>query len=85
MDVPGIAQVKEFAEAGLLMTYGTNLANLYGRAAYYVDRILSGTSPADLPGEQPREFDFVINLRTAQGLGLTIPPHVLLQETEVVQ
>jgi len=58
---------------------------MYHRAAYYVDRILRGTSPADLPVEQPREFDFVINLQTARALGLTIPPHVLLQATEVIQ
>jgi putative ABC transport system substrate-binding protein len=54
------------------------------RGAYYVDRILRGTKPADLPMEQPREFDFVINFETAQALGLTIPPHVLLQATEVL-
>jgi putative ABC transport system substrate-binding protein len=83
--LPVIAPFREFAEAGVLMSYGTNLASLYRRAAYYVDRILKGTKPADLPVEQPREFDFVINLRTAQALGLTIPQHVLLQATEVIQ
>jgi putative ABC transport system substrate-binding protein len=55
------------------------------RAAYYVDRILKGAKPADLPVEQPREFDFVINLKMAQALGLTIPQHVLLQATEIIQ
>jgi putative ABC transport system substrate-binding protein len=55
------------------------------RGAYYVDRVLKGTKPTDLPIEQPREFDFVINLKTAQALGLTIPRHVLLQATEVLQ
>jgi putative ABC transport system substrate-binding protein len=83
--LPLIAPFREFAEAGVLMSYGTNLSGLYHRAAYYVDRILKGTKPADLPVEQPREFDFVINLRTAQALGLTIPHHVLLQATEVIQ
>jgi putative tryptophan/tyrosine transport system substrate-binding protein len=70
---------------GGLMAYGANRAGAYRRAAYYVDRILKGAKPADLPIEQPREFDFLINLKTAQALGLTIPPHVLLQATEVIQ
>ena len=67
------------------MSYGPNRAALYRRAAYYVDRILRGDRPADLPIEQPREFDFAINIQTAQALGLTIPQHVLLQATEVIQ
>jgi putative tryptophan/tyrosine transport system substrate-binding protein len=75
----------EFAEAGGLMGYGSNASAVYRRAAYYVDRILKGTQPADLPVEQPMRFDFVINLKTAQALGLTIPQHVLLQTTEVIQ
>jgi putative ABC transport system substrate-binding protein len=70
---------------GGLMAYAPNLVSLYRRAAYYVDRILKGTSPADLPIEEPREFDLAINLRSAQALGLTIPPHVLAQATEVIQ
>jgi putative ABC transport system substrate-binding protein len=80
-----IYPLKLFAEAGGLMNYGPSITRLFRRAAYYVDRILKGAKPADLPVEQPREFDFVINLRTAQTLGLTIPPHVLLQATEVIQ
>jgi putative ABC transport system substrate-binding protein len=83
--LPAIYPQREFVEAGGLMTYGPNVAASFRRAAYFVDRILKGTSPADLPVEQPREFDFVINLRTAQALGLTIPPHVLLQATELIQ
>jgi putative tryptophan/tyrosine transport system substrate-binding protein len=71
--------------AGALMAYGPSFASLYRRGAYYVDRILKGAKPADLPVEQPREFDFIINLRWAQELGLAIPPHVLLQATEVIQ
>jgi putative ABC transport system substrate-binding protein len=67
------------------MAYAPSLTRSVRRAAYYVDRILKGTSPADLPIEQPREFEFVINLKTAQTLGLTIPEHVQLQATEVIQ
>jgi putative tryptophan/tyrosine transport system substrate-binding protein len=80
-----ISADRALAEAGGLMSYGPNFNEQYRRAAYYVDRILKGTGPADLPIEQPREFDFVINLKTAQALGLTLPPHVLLQATEVIQ
>ena len=83
--LPSVYGLRDHVEAGGLMVYAANLAQLYRRAAYYVDRILKGTKPADLPVEQPREFDFVINLRTAQALGLTIPQHVLLQATEVIQ
>jgi putative ABC transport system substrate-binding protein len=83
--LPVISQRREYAEAGSLLAYGPSQADSYRRAAYYVDRILRGTKPADLPVEQPREFDFVINLKTAQALGLTIPQHVLLQATEVIQ
>ena len=67
------------------MNYAPNRAAMARRAAYYVDRILKGAKPADLPVEQPREFELVINLKTAQALGLTIPEHVLLQATEVIQ
>ena len=74
-----------FPMVGGLISYGANPAALHRRAAYYVDRILRGANPADLPVEQPMVFDFVINLQTAQALGLTIPPHVLLQATEVIQ
>ena len=80
-----IAEVKPFAEAGGLMTYGMDLLALYRRAAYYVDSILKGRKPADLPVEQPRKFAFVINLKTAQSLGLTLPPHLLYFADEVLQ
>ncbi len=83
--LPAISIRREFVEAGILMCYGPDYATMFRRAAYYVDRILKGTKPADLPVEQPREFDFVINLKTAQALSLTIPQHVLLQATEIIQ
>lgn len=77
--LPAIHALKEYAQAGLLMTYGANLADLYRRAAHYVDRILKGVKPGDLPIEQPRKFDLMINLRTAEALGVTIPRLLLLQ------
>ena len=70
---------------GGLMSYEPRFTELYRRAAHYVDRILRGAKPADLPVEQPMTFDFIINLQTAQALGLTIPHHGLLQATEVIQ
>ena len=83
--LPAMYPRREYVVGGGLMSYGPNSPALYRRTAEYVDRILKGTKPADLPVEQPREFDFVINLQTAQALGLTIPQHVLLQATEVIQ
>src|SRR5262245_52684177 len=76
--LPSIGGNAAFAGAGGLMSYGPNLPDRHRRAAYYVDRILKGAKPADLPVEQPQEFEFAINLKTAQALGLTIPEHVLL-------
>jgi putative tryptophan/tyrosine transport system substrate-binding protein len=83
--VPTISGDAVFAAAGGLMSYGPNLIRQVERAAYYVDRILKGAKPADLPVERPMLFDFVINLRTARELGLTILEDVLLQATEVIQ
>jgi putative tryptophan/tyrosine transport system substrate-binding protein len=83
--LPAMYEGRDWTEAGGLMSYGPSFPAMHRRAAYYVDRILKGTKPADLPVEQPMTFEFVINLRTAQALGLTIPPHVLLQATEVIQ
>ena len=67
------------------MSFGSNQADLLHRAATYVDKILKGANPADLPVEQPRKFNFVINLKTAKALGLTIPPEILLQATKVIK
>ena len=83
--LPSMWVQTEAVARGGLMAYAPNRAAGYYRAAYYVDRILKGTPPADLPIEQPREFEFLINLRTAQALGLTIPQHMLLQATEIIQ
>ena len=76
---------RELVDAGGLISYGPNVPELFRRAATYVDKILKGANPADLPVEQPTRFDFVVNLTTAQNLGLTVPQEVLMQATEVIQ
>ena len=83
--LPMIAENRDFAEAGGLMTYGPSLLDLWRRAATYVDKILKGAKPADLPVEQPTKFEWVINLKTAKALGLTIPQSVLIRADEVIQ
>jgi putative ABC transport system substrate-binding protein len=83
--LPAIFPDREFAEAGGLMTYGPNLAANFRRAAAFVDKILKGAKPADLPVEQPMKFELIINLKTAKALGMTIPPSLLLLADEVLQ
>jgi putative ABC transport system substrate-binding protein len=83
--LPTMYQEREYVEDGGLMSYGPNYPAQYRRAAYFVDRILRGAQPADLPVEQPKTFDFVVNLKTAQALGLTFPEEIRLQVTEVIQ
>jgi putative ABC transport system substrate-binding protein len=83
--LPSIYAWKDPVSAGGLIGYGVNIPQAYRRAAYYVDKILRGTRPGDLPVERPTKFDLAINLKTAKALGLTIPPSLLLRADEVIQ
>ena len=83
--LPTIFGSREFAAAGGLMSYGPNIPELFRRAAVYVDKILKGAKPRDLPIEQPTKFELIVNLKTAKALGLTIPPSVLIRADQVVQ
>jgi putative ABC transport system substrate-binding protein len=83
--LPAIYYAAEFVEDGGLMTYGANRADLARRAATYVDKILKGAKPADLPVEQPKKFEFIINLKAAKQIGLTIPPNVLVRADKIIK
>jgi putative ABC transport system substrate-binding protein len=83
--LPAISMFRSFAEAGGLMAYGPDLPAFFGRSASYVDKVLKGAKPADLPVEQPTKFELVINLKTAKALGLTIPPSILVRADQVIE
>ncbi len=83
--LPAIYPQDEFVEAGGLMSYGTDYNDLYRRAVVYVDKILEGAKPADLPVQQATKFEFIINLKAAKQIGLTIPPNVLVRADEVIR
>ena len=83
--LPGVHAYVELVEAGGLMSYGPSYSEMHRRAAYFVDRILKGTKPADLPVEQPTKFELVVNLKTAKQIGVTIPPSVLARAERLIK
>jgi putative ABC transport system substrate-binding protein len=83
--IPSIHLQEEFANAGGLISYGPSYTNLFRRAATYIDKILKGAKPVDLPVEQPTKFEFIINLKAAKQIGLTIPPNVLARADKVIR
>jgi ABC-type uncharacterized transport system substrate-binding protein len=83
--LPGMYPYREFVAAGGLMSYAPSYVDLFRRAAVYVDRILQGAKPADLPVEQPTKFELVLNMKTAQTLGITFPPTLLVWADEVIR
>ena len=85
IQLPSMYQTRETVDAGGLMYYGADVADSYKRVAYYVDRILKGAKAADLPVEQPKKFELVINLKTAKQIGVTIPPEVLARANQLIK
>jgi len=83
--IPSIFPFREWVEVGGLLSYGPDIRAMYKLEADYVDRIARGAKPADLPVEQPTKFEFVVNLKTAKALGLTVPPTVLVRADEVIE
>jgi putative ABC transport system substrate-binding protein len=83
--LPTMAFAREFAAAGTLTSYGAKISDLCRRAALYIDKILRGAKPSELPVEQPTKFEFAINLKTAKALGLTVPPNLLVLADEVIE
>jgi putative ABC transport system substrate-binding protein len=83
--LPTLYGSSDFVEGGGLMSYAANFAERYHRVAYYVDKILKGAKPAELPIEQPMKFEFIINLKAAKQIGLTIPPNVLVRADRVIK
>jgi putative ABC transport system substrate-binding protein len=83
--LPVVSRYKDFADAGALIAYGPSLPAIYRRAADYTDKILKGVKPSDLPIEEPRRFDLVVNLKTARSLGLTVPTSVLVRADQVLE
>ena len=83
--LPAISEVAEFAKAGFLLTYGVNMLDAHAKGASYLNRILRGAKPSDLPFQQPTTFDFVVNMKTAKVLGIKIPESILLRATEVIR
>jgi putative ABC transport system substrate-binding protein len=83
--LPTVCGVRPYAEAGCLMAYAPDIREMFRRAAGFVDKILQGVKPGDLPVEQPAKIELVLNLRTAQALGITFPPTLLIQADEMIQ